>query len=363
MEEIPMSTELKIGAGLGILVVAISAWFFYTRSAGSPDIPLPGEKPIPMTGRADSAKPENGPSTGRERATGQTKPVIPPARTSPVAGRTGTSPKKPGMVRSGTQPKTHRPGRSARTGQAAPLHKTKTAAPAQKTPNVTGQGTSAAASERPKNLAGRSGSAQRRTSDQAASAVTRAPAGLPKGKTGSPVPTAGTKQGSGPRASGSRASSPAGTGASVSPGRRRTKALQTPRTTPGERKHLVQPGESFALIAQKYFGSQKYMWYVIQANPQVKDPSKLSVGQTLRIPPAPPSTASPSQQPRATGREKRAVAQRTYVVEAGDSFYDIAQRLMGDGTRWPELYELNKDQVGLDPSDLRVGQVLKIPPK
>ena len=124
------------------------------------------------------------------------------------------------------------------------------------------------------------------------------------------------------------------------------------------RRHAVQSGESFALIAEKYYGSQKYLWFLIQANPQVKDPAKLSIGQVLRVPPAPPSPGAPSPAPTP---KKTEPLRRTYVVQQGDSFYDIARQLLNDGTRWPELYELNKDEVGLDPSNLRAGQVLKVP--
>lgn len=52
---------------------------------------------------------------------------------------------------------------------------------------------------------------------------------------------------------------------------------------------------------------------------------------------------------------------RTYRVQAGDSFWKIAERLYGDGYRFRELYEANKDQV-TDENLLVVGQVLRIPP-
>jgi nucleoid-associated protein YgaU len=56
------------------------------------------------------------------------------------------------------------------------------------------------------------------------------------------------------------------------------------------------------------------------------------------------------------------VTQRTYVVQAGDSLSKIAKELLGDAGRWPEIHELNKDQIA-DPNVIRVGQELKIPAK
>jgi murein DD-endopeptidase MepM/ murein hydrolase activator NlpD len=54
-------------------------------------------------------------------------------------------------------------------------------------------------------------------------------------------------------------------------------------------------------------------------------------------------------------------ADKTYTVVSGDSLSAIAQSLFGNGNRWPELYALNKDLVGLDPNLILPGQVLKLP--
>jgi nucleoid-associated protein YgaU len=53
-------------------------------------------------------------------------------------------------------------------------------------------------------------------------------------------------------------------------------------------------------------------------------------------------------------------AQKTYTVQAGDTLGKIAQELYGDGSRWNEIYEANKDQIA-DPNVIEVGQELKIP--
>ena len=61
-------------------------------------------------------------------------------------------------------------------------------------------------------------------------------------------------------------------------------------------------------------------------------------------------------------QEEQAKGEQTYVVEAGDSLSKIAKDLYGDASRWPEIFEANKDQIA-DPNVIRVGQKLRIPPK
>lgn len=52
-----------------------------------------------------------------------------------------------------------------------------------------------------------------------------------------------------------------------------------------------------------------------------------------------------------------------YVVERGDSLWRIAQKVYGNGSRWREIYEMNKDVIGNDPNRIYVGQILKLKTK
>lgn len=49
-----------------------------------------------------------------------------------------------------------------------------------------------------------------------------------------------------------------------------------------------------------------------------------------------------------------------YTVEKGDSLWKIAKEELGDGNRWREIYEANRDAIK-NPSLIRVGQKLEIP--
>jgi LysM repeat protein len=120
---------------------------------------------------------------------------------------------------------------------------------------------------------------------------------------------------------------------------------------PGTRTHVVGQGDTFAILAEVYYGSQRYTRRLIEANPQVTDPLRLTVGTVLNIPPIPGAVATT---PAAGGRG-------TYVVREGDTFYGIARDMLGNANRWKELLELNSEVVQGDPHKLRPGQVLRLP--
>lgn len=50
----------------------------------------------------------------------------------------------------------------------------------------------------------------------------------------------------------------------------------------------------------------------------------------------------------------------SYTVREGDCLWNIAKRYLGDGSRWPEIYELNREKVS-DPNVVHAGQVLTMP--
>jgi putative chitinase len=103
---------------------------------------------------------------------------------------------------------------------------------------------------------------------------------------------------------------------------------------------VVQPGENLFRIALRYGTSVEA---IAQAN-GIANASQIYVGQRLTIPaggqPAPPS-------PGAT----------TYVVQPGDNLFRIALRYNMSHLRLAEYNGI------ANPSNIYVGQVLRIPPQ
>jgi nucleoid-associated protein YgaU len=52
---------------------------------------------------------------------------------------------------------------------------------------------------------------------------------------------------------------------------------------------------------------------------------------------------------------------REYVVEAGDTLFSIASALLGDGSKWHDIYNANEGIIGPNPALIKVGMTLVIP--
>ena len=50
----------------------------------------------------------------------------------------------------------------------------------------------------------------------------------------------------------------------------------------------------------------------------------------------------------------------TYTVQKGDTLWNIAKKLYGDGSKYVKIYDANKDKIK-NPNSIEVGQVLIIP--
>jgi len=318
-----MRTDVKVGVLISLVLVVAAGWYYLRKSSGDEAIPLGAE-----LASSDAAAPE-----GAAPATHD--PDDPQVIRRGVAG-----PSSPGQTPGA------RPGPSPDPG--APTGDTFSAAPAEPAAdphqNLFSLGSSPEEEEGPtppastlKDLLRLGQSGPEAPSPTGAVARSETPATAPPGS----APT--TIRDGGPAVAG-----------------RKTPKLPPPHAgaadTPsaGERTHTVGKGDTLSILAEVYYGSQRYTGLIARANPRLVDANHLPVGTVLRIPPL--------KEGRPTAGAPVARRPNTYVVGEGDTFYGIAERLLGSGARWTELFELNKQVVKGDPKHLRPGQVLELPP-
>ncbi|HHW39674.1 MAG TPA: LysM peptidoglycan-binding domain-containing protein [Syntrophomonadaceae bacterium] len=106
---------------------------------------------------------------------------------------------------------------------------------------------------------------------------------------------------------------------------------------PGGIPYVIRPGDTYFSLARR-FGTT--VDALIAANPGV-DPNNLQIGMTICIPVAPVPGPCPGG--------------FTYVIRGGDTFFSLARRF---GISVEALMAANP---GVDPNNLRIGQTICIP--
>ena len=83
--------------------------------------------------------------------------------------------------------------------------------------------------------------------------------------------------------------------------------------------------------------------------------------KTVTVQPAETATETPTATVEQPQREtSEAPQQSDYTVKSGDCLWNIAKKYLGDGSRYNEIYELNKDKI-TNPNLIYPGQVLTLP--
>ncbi len=180
------------------------------------------------------------------------------------------------------------------------------------------------------------------------------------------------------------------------------------------RRHVIEQGDTLSDISLTYYESTRHVDLILKANPHIKGPRSLKIGDSLAIPrldvsdraaniiaridaartaekarikpvtqrttapqPTSPAAAGGTTNPPAIGRSDAAgrtaspnsvrpagaarAAAASYTVREGDTFYSIARKTLGDERRWKELFQKNRTMVKGDPKRLRAGMVLMLP--
>ncbi len=132
-------------------------------------------------------------------------------------------------------------------------------------------------------------------------------------------------------------------------------------TNDAETTYSVQPGDTLWMIAERFYGSGYEYPRIVEANTgrtmadgrHFTEAGVIHPGWTLIIP-LPNSSSTNSQ--------------HTYLVKSGDTLARIAESALGDASRWPEIFELNRGKATLpdgriltDPNLIWPGLELQLP--
>ena len=140
-------------------------------------------------------------------------------------------------------------------------------------------------------------------------------------------------------------------------------------------EYEVQPNDSYWIISEKLYGTGAYFKALAEHNrDQVPREEQLQVGQLISAPgvteleetypglcPKPSRRETVRSRASFTTTRSPYVGGRTYVVEEGDTLFDIARYELGKASRWVEIYELNRDLLGDDFDYLTSGMELVLP--
>lgn len=140
--------------------------------------------------------------------------------------------------------------------------------------------------------------------------------------------------------------------------------------------YTVKQGDTLWKIAESQLGDGERWQEIAEANNIPIDNPEVEIGQELTIPGGAISepTLEPTLEP--TPEEEvieelveevpeTAAEQRTYVVERGDTLWEIAEEMYGDGARWHEIFNANPLSMynpnGHEFPLIHAGNVLVIP--
>ncbi|MEX2141969.1 MAG: LysM peptidoglycan-binding domain-containing protein [Pirellulales bacterium] len=143
-------------------------------------------------------------------------------------------------------------------------------------------------------------------------------------------------------------------------------------SAPGDELYVVNAKDSYWDIAQKAYGSGAYFKALYEYNRRAGQGAVIRAGAQLRLPDEAtlqrlyPTLCPPPQRLAASSPARRASANveaddGDYEVQDGDTLYEIARRQLGQGSRFAEVYELNRELIGRPTDRLQPGMRLRLP--
>ena len=145
----------------------------------------------------------------------------------------------------------------------------------------------------------------------------------------------------------------------VPAGSERLIQVDLPRVNRADQTIEVVPGDTLSELAATHLGSASKWRDLLEANrDQIDDAQSLRVGMKLRLPGTSDRTRFTT--PARNRADKPERGGKTYTVRPGDNLTEIAEKMLGDGSRWNDVYQANRDTLK-SPDRLMVGQELRIP--
>lgn len=142
----------------------------------------------------------------------------------------------------------------------------------------------------------------------------------------------------------------------------------------GDGTYEIQPNDSFWTISEKCYGTGAYFKALAEHNrKRISQPDDLKVGDLVEIPSIsdlearyPNLCPKPGRGAIASGGNAlastpRVHGGRVYVTQHGDTLFEIARRELGKASRWTEIYQLNRAQIGNDYNFIPPGLKLVLP--
>lgn len=350
-----MRLEYRVGALLGSIVVAVSAWYFFGRESepemlvtadqttveplippDDPDAPIemailpaPIESPVP-TSMADAASSQSEP------------PVTEPVQTTDAQDEAPAG-------REAERPHTTEPTRVVRANTGAVL------------PGIDLTRVAAASSTRTGSTADTPKTVELElsrgtTANTAVARGTRSPTADLRTPTllgASRRPTAAARSVAQPQAPRREQAAPRPTIPAVT-------------TVEAGTEYVIRKNDTLAILAELHYGSQIHVSALLKANPEILNRHRIYVGQKIKIPPRSAvlgATAGVATEAvmLTTVRPAPSLPVNMYRVQRGDTLYGLAAKTYASGAKWRALLELNRDLIEGDGGKLKVGQAIRLP--